>query len=69
LNCHGCDGYRPAQLKRFHEMGDDAVELATIDELRLAYKDLRAHHVEETTALVTKLSTLHAKHAAERAKP
>jgi len=56
MNCHGCDAYRPAQLKRFHEMDDDAVELATVDELRLAYKDLRAHHIEETTALWTKLT-------------
>ena len=56
MNCHGCDGYRPARLKRFEELYDDDVESATIDELRLAYKELRAHHVEETTALWTKIT-------------
>jgi hypothetical protein len=60
MNCHGCEGYRPAKLKRFHEMDDDALEHVTIDELRLAYKDLRAHHIEETTALWTKLTKVSA---------
>lgn len=57
MSCHGCDGYRPAELKRFHELYDDDLEHATLDDLRLAYKDLRAHHIEETTALWTKLFT------------
>jgi hypothetical protein len=57
LSCHGCDGYRPAKLKRFHELCDDELEHVTLAELRRAYKDLRAHHVEETTALWTKLFT------------
>ena len=56
MNCHGCNGYRPARLKRFEELYDDDVESATIDELRLAYKNLRAHHVEETTALWAKIT-------------
>jgi len=59
MSCHGCDGYRPARLARFHELDDDALEHATLDDLRRAYKDLRAHHVEETTALWTRLSTRH----------
>lgn len=56
MSCHGCDGYRPAQLKRFDELYDENLEHVTLDELRRAYKALRAHHVEETTALQTKLA-------------
>ena len=55
MNCHGCETYRPAQLKRFHELADTQIDEASVAELRLAYKDLRAHHVEETTALWTKI--------------
>ena len=57
MTCYGCDGYRPARLKRFEELCDDDLECAPIDELRLAYKALRAHHVEETTALWTKITS------------
>ena len=56
MSCHGCDGYRAAQLKRFEELYDEDIESASIDELRLAYKELRTHHVEETTALWTKIT-------------
>ncbi len=56
MACHGCDGYRPAAITRFQDLDDDAVEHATIDDLRRAYRDLRAHHIEETTALWTKLN-------------
>lgn len=55
MSCFGCDGYRPAQLNRFDAMDDDTLNQATIVELRRAYKELRAHHVEETTALWTKV--------------
>lgn len=51
MTCHGCSGYRPAQLKRFAELDNDTLEGLTLDELRAAYMDLRAHHIEETTAL------------------
>lgn len=51
MTCHGCEGYRPAEHKRFQELDDDAVEHASIENLRLAYKNLRAHHIEEATAL------------------
>lgn len=51
MTCHGCDDYRPARITLFHELYDDDLEHATIDELRSAYRALRAHHVEETTAL------------------
>lgn len=57
LNCHGCPGYRPAKLKQFHELSDDDVDRAGLDELRMAYKDLRAHYIEETTALWHKYIT------------
>lgn len=56
MNCHGCDGYRPAKLTRFHELDDDTIDNATIDELRRAYRELRTHHIEEMTALWTKLA-------------
>lgn len=56
LTCYGCDGYRPARIQRFEALFDEDVGHATIDELRLAYKALRGHHVEETTALWSKLS-------------
>ena len=56
MNCHGCDGYRPAQLKRFHELNDDQLEQVTLEGLREEYKAFRAHHIEETTALWTKLA-------------
>lgn len=55
MSCFGCDGYRPAQITRFDAMDDDTLNQATIVELRRAYKELRAHHVEETTALWTKV--------------
>lgn len=51
MTCHGCESYRPARLKKFHELDDDNLKGLTLDELRLAYQDLRTHHVEETTAL------------------
>jgi len=51
MTCHGCSEYRPAKLKRFHELDDSTLEGMTRDALRDAYKALRAHHVEETTAL------------------
>lgn len=58
MTCHGCDGYRPAQLKKFHELTDDELDgPVTINSLRAAYKILRAHHVEETTALWHKYIT------------
>ncbi len=57
MNCHGCDGYRPAVLKKFHELDDDTMESLMLDELRAAYKQLRAHYVEETTALWHKYIT------------
>lgn len=55
MRCHGCEGYRPAEIRRFAELDDDAVELAAPDEMCQAYKALRAHHVEETTALWERL--------------
>lgn len=58
MTCHGCDGYRPAKLKRFEELYDDDVETVSIEQLREAYKQLRAHHIEETTALWAKLFAL-----------
>jgi hypothetical protein len=58
MNCHGCEAYRPAELKLFHELNDTQIDEAVIDELRLAYKDLRKHHIEETTALWTKVINL-----------
>lgn len=64
MNCHSCDAYRPAQLKCFHELADTQIDEASVAELRLAYKDLRAHHVEETTALWTKIVT--PRHTKER---
>jgi hypothetical protein len=56
MGCHGCSGYRPAQLQSRRvgdgiELDDDTMEGLTLDELRAAYKQLRAHHIEETTAL------------------
>lgn len=57
MNCHGCEGYRPAKLKRFEELDDDAIEHATLDELRDAYKALRTHHIEELSALWHKYIT------------
>lgn len=56
VRCHGCDEYRPARLKRFEELCDDDLERVTIDELRVAYRELRSHHVEETTALWEKIA-------------
>jgi hypothetical protein len=55
ISCHGCDGYRAAALSRFQELSDEDLENATRDALHQAYKELRAHHVEETTVLWTKL--------------
>lgn len=55
MNCHGCNEYRPAETKRFHELCDVSLEVLEQDELRRAYQGLRAHHIEETTALWTKL--------------
>lgn len=52
MNCHGCDAYRPATLKRFRELYDHDLEDITLDALKLAYRDLRAHHIEETTAIL-----------------
>jgi len=55
IDCHGCDHYRPARIKLFRELGDDDLERATPDDLRRAYRALRSHYVEETTALWTRL--------------
>lgn len=63
MTCYGCDGYRPARLQRFEALFDEDVEHATIEELRCAYRALRGHHVEETTALWAKLT------ASRKAKP
>ena len=57
ISCHGCDGYRPAQLRRFEELWDDDLEHATGSDLIRAYRELRAHHIEETTALWEKITS------------
>ncbi len=54
MNCHGCDVYRPAKLKRFHELNDDQLEQVTLEGLREEYRAFRAHHIEETSALYHK---------------
>jgi len=52
MRCHGCDGYRPAKRRRFVEFRDADLDQLDIHELRTAYRELRAHHIEETTALM-----------------
>lgn len=39
-------------MKRHQEWSDVEVDAATVEELRVAYKTLRDHHVAETTVLV-----------------
>ncbi len=41
-------------LKRHQELSDIEIDQAQIDDLRDAYRTLRAHHVAETTALISK---------------
>lgn len=49
--CHGCPEYRPARLVAFGELGDERLDSLSAEQLRIAYRELRAHHIEETTAL------------------
>lgn len=51
MTCHGCTEYRPAKLRRFHELCDDQIDEMSLDDLRVAYREFRAHHIEETTAM------------------
>jgi len=55
MNCHGCAEYRPAQVRRFSDLDDDALAGLDVVALREAYQQLRAHHIEETTALWTRV--------------
>ncbi len=52
--CHGCPEYRPAKLKFFVEASDDMLVEMDADQLRIAYRMLRSHHIEETTVLKEK---------------
>jgi hypothetical protein len=45
-------------VPRHQELSDDQVEGASIDELRAAYRSLRAHHIAETTALIERRDDL-----------
>ena len=56
VRCHGCEQYRAATLRRFDELGDADIEQMDVDAVRDAYRRLRAHHVEETSALWHRLS-------------
>jgi hypothetical protein len=47
-----------AHLRRHHELSDDDIERASPDELRDAYRELRAHHIAETTALMSRRDDL-----------
>jgi hypothetical protein len=56
MKCHGCAEYRPAKLQRFAELDDECLaEITVLVDLREAYRALRTHHIEETTALWNKL--------------
>jgi hypothetical protein len=49
----------PAKVIRRHqELSDEEVDRATLDDLRVAYRSLRDHHVTETTALVSRRDDL-----------
>lgn len=41
-------------VPRHQELSDDQIESASIEDLRAAYRSLRAHHVAETTALIAR---------------
>ncbi len=56
LGCHGCTGYQPAKARRFSELNDAELMDQPLNNLRVAYRELRSHHIEETTALVRKLN-------------
>jgi hypothetical protein len=50
-SCHGCPEYRPATRRRFVERDDEELETMDVENLRGAYRMLRAHHIEETSAM------------------
>ena len=54
LTCHGCPEYRPAKLRSVTELSDDQVDACDAERLRAAYRELRAHHIEETTVLLAR---------------
>ncbi len=51
LRCHGCPEYRPARARSFVELRDDELDALGAHRLREVYRELRAHHIEETTVL------------------
>lgn len=61
LNCYGCDGYRPAKIRKFDALSDDEINAMPITNLRQFYRELRAHHVEETTALCQRIIDIKAR--------
>lgn len=49
--CHGCPEYRPAQRRKFTELGDAELDTTNLEQIRGQYRALRAHHIEETSYL------------------
>ena len=56
--CHGCPEYRPAKLRAYAELDDATLDnigrasgQVPVAVLLAAYRELRAHHIEETTVL------------------
>jgi hypothetical protein len=45
-------------IPKFEELTEEQIDKASIDELRVAYRALVRHHIEETEKLWAKLRTL-----------
>lgn len=53
MSC-GCPATSGVSIKRHQELSDEDLERASLEDLRVAYRSLREHHVAETIALLAR---------------